>query len=413
MRLTYGAVQRKGTLDYLIERLTERPLGRLQAPVRAGLRLGLYELLYASGAPDRAVVADAVELVKRSGGGSAAAATGLVNAVLRRAAVAGPQLLAELGCTTAEEAALMHSHPLWVARLWFDQLGATDARALMAADNEPAEVALRVNTLRTDVETLQAALPAHAHRDERLAEALVLDGPFDARASAPWRDGWFVAQARGAMLVSHVLDPQAGERVLDLCAAPGGKTSHIAALMRGEGEVVAIERSPRRAEELKCTLARLGVQNVTVELADARLERRAVGAKSKFDRVLVDPPCSGLGTLQGNPDLRWRITPERVEELVSEQRLILGSAAAAVRPGGLLVYSTCTISPSENECTVDAFLHSNHDFRLEDLGVHWPDLCMDRAGGQAAEHELAPKLLLTLPHRDRTTGFFIARLRRE
>jgi 16S rRNA (cytosine967-C5)-methyltransferase len=413
MRLTYGAVQRKGTLDYLIERLTERPLARLQAPVRAALRLGMYELLYASGAPDRAVVADAVELVKRSGGRSAAGAAGLVNAVLRRAAVSGPQLLGELGCASAEEAALMHSHPVWVARLWFDQLGATDARALMAADNEPAEVALRANTLRTSVEALQAAIRVDAHRDVCLGEALVLDGPFDARASAPWRDGWFVAQARAAMLVSHVLNPQPGERVLDVCAAPGGKTTHIAALMHGRGEVVAVERSPRRAEELKRTVARLGAQNVTVELADACQQRRALGAEAKFDRVLVDPPCSGLGTLQGNPDLRWRMTPERVDKLASEQRLILGSAAAAVGSGGLLVYSTCTISPSENERTVGAFLHSNHDFRLEDLGVHWPDLRMDRAGGQAAEHELAPKLLLTLPHLDRTTGFFVARLRRD
>jgi 16S rRNA (cytosine967-C5)-methyltransferase len=413
MRLSYGAVQRKGTLDYLIERLTERPLARLQAPVRAALRLGLYELLFASGAPDRAVVADAVELVKRSGGGSAAAAAGLVNAVLRRAAVAGPQLLGELDCATAEEAALMHSHPVWVARLWFAQLGDDDARALMAADNEPAEMALRVNTLCTSPEALRAALPADARRDGCLDEALVLDGAFDAHASAPWRDGWFVAQARAAMLVSHVLDPQPGERVLDLCAAPGGKTTHIAALMQGRGGVVAVERSRGRAEKLESTLARLGAQNVTVEVADARVKRRAVGAEAKFDRVLVDPPCSGLGTLQGNPDLRWRITPERVDELATQQRLILDSAAAAVGSGGVLVYSTCTISPKENERTVGAFLNSNHDFRLEDLGVRWPDLRMNRVGGQAAEHELAPKLLLTLPHRDRTTGFFIARLRRD
>ena len=302
MRLAYGAVQRKGTLDFLIERLAERPVARLDARLLAALRLGLYELLYLGGAPDHAVVADGVELAK----GGARGGHGLVNAVLRRGAREGGALLAELGDETPARAAVKHSHPEWIARLWWEQLGASDARALMAYDNEPGELALRANTLLTDAATLAGELPVPTHTDPDLPEALVLEGPFDAHDSPAWRAGAFLAQSRAAMRVARVLDPRPGERVLDLCAAPGGKSTHLAALMGGEGEVVAVERNARRAGMLARTAQRLHAANVRVEVADAAVERPE-GAV--FDRVLVDPPCSGLGTLQARADLRWRVDP--------------------------------------------------------------------------------------------------------
>jgi 16S rRNA (cytosine967-C5)-methyltransferase len=197
-RLAYGTVQRKGTLDHLIERLAGRRVGRLDAPVLAALRLGLYELLYLSGAPDRAVVADAVELAKVGGGRG----HGLVNAVLRRAArEGGAKLLGALADDTPEQAAVMHSHPEWIARLWWELLGAQDARALMAYDNVPSEVALRVNTLVTDAPRLANELldeSVRAHVSAALDEAIVLDGPFDAHASPLWHAGAFVAQRPAA-----------------------------------------------------------------------------------------------------------------------------------------------------------------------------------------------------------------------
>jgi 16S rRNA (cytosine967-C5)-methyltransferase len=269
MRLLYGTVQRKGTLDYLIERLAERPPGRLDARLLAALRLGLYELLYLSGAPDHAVVADGVELAK----GGARGGHGLVNAVLRRGVREGPALLAGLGDETPAQAAIKHSHPEWIAQLWWEQLGASDARALMSYDNEPGEVALRVNTLLTDAGRLANELPVATHPDPDLPEALVLEGPFDAHNSPAWRAGAFLAQSRAAMRVARVLDPQPGERVLDLCAAPGGKSTHLAALMRGEGEVVAVERNTRRAGALTRTAQRLHASNVRVEVVDAAEER--------------------------------------------------------------------------------------------------------------------------------------------
>ncbi|HEX3432515.1 MAG TPA: 16S rRNA (cytosine(967)-C(5))-methyltransferase RsmB [Solirubrobacteraceae bacterium] len=405
MRLAYGAVQRKGTLDHLIARLAERAPRRLDAAVLAALRLGLYELLYLSGAPDRAVVGDAVELAKSSPGRG----HGLVNAVLRRAAREGaPALLGRLDDATPEQAAVKHSHPEWVARLWWQELGAQGARALMARDNEPSELALRANTLVTDAQQLAADLRAagvESHGDRTLEEAVVLEGPLGVEESALWQAGAFHAQSRAAMLVARALAPSSGERVLDLCAAPGGKTTHLAALMKGEGEVLAIERNRRRAADLARTAERLHAANVRVEVADAA----AWNGESGFDRVLVDPPCSGLGTLQARPDLRWRASAGAVAELAQLQRAILAAGAQALRPGGVLVYSTCTISPTENEHVIANFLDSHADFSLDDLAGELPAFTSQRP---SRERPRLPGSVLTLPHRDDTAGFFIARLRR-
>jgi 16S rRNA (cytosine967-C5)-methyltransferase len=403
MRLAFGAVQRKGTLDHLIGRLAERPAERLDPPVLAALRLGLYELLYLSGSPDHAVVADTVELAKRHGRGG----HGLVNAVLRRAAREGAgALLGSLDDATPEHAAVLHSHPEWIVRLWWERLGAEDARALLASDNEPGEVALRANTLVTDPDSLERALAAQsvsAHRDETIAEAIVLDGPLDVHDSPLWQEGAFLAQSRAAMLVARTLGPSPGERVLDLCAAPGGKTTHLAALMQGEGSVLAVERNRARAGALERTARRLRAGNVRVELGDAGAPR-AEGAV--FDRVLVDPPCSGLGVLQARADLRWRVGEADVVQMAETQRSILAAGAGALRPGGVLVYSTCTVSPIENEQLIEGFLDSHADFSLDDLATELS------AFSDGEPRISMPGTVVTLPHRDRTAGFFIARLRR-
>lgn len=401
MRLAYGAIQRRGTLDHAIGLFAERPVQRLDAPLLAALRLGCYELICTDGAPPYAVVADAVELAK----GNARAGHGLVNAVLRRCAREGRDLVAGLPEQTPAQAAVRHSHPEWIAALWWRELGAAETLALMAADNEPNEVALRANTLLTDAPALSrelAAASVPSHLDQAIPEAVILDGPFDQTASALWREGAFVAQSRAAMLVARALSPEPGERVLDLCAAPGNKTTHIAALMGGEGTVVAVERDRGRAGALVRAARRLHAGNVRVELADAAAPRREGPV---FDRVLVDPPCSGLGTLQARPDLRWRIAPERAAGLARIQAAILDAGAQALRPGGVLVYSTCTISADENERQIEAFLQGRPDFALADLAAALPDL--------RHPSPVASETVLTLPDRDRTAGFFIARLRRD
>jgi 16S rRNA (cytosine967-C5)-methyltransferase len=263
------------------------------------------------------------------------------------------------------------------------------------------------------------------HLDPQLPEAVVLDSPFDVHGSPLWRAGAFVAQSRAAMLVGRALAPRAGERVLDLCAAPGGKTTHLAALMEGRGEVVAVERNRGRAGALARTARRLRAGNVRVEVRDAAIARPG---RPGFDRVLVDPPCSGLGTLQARADLRWRATPAAAAEMSRLQGEILAAGARALCPGGVLVYSTCTISANENEHVIAAFLDSHRDFSLDDLAAELPAFALppspsphdrqrDRDAPSAApsrpsSSRAAPGAVLTLPHRDRTAGFFIARLRR-
>jgi 16S rRNA (cytosine967-C5)-methyltransferase len=339
-RLAYGAVQRVRTLDHALATIGGRPVERLDIPVRAALRLGAYELAFMDAVPARATVSEAVELARASG---ARRATGLVNAVLRRTAERIRPLLDGLPERTAHEAALKHSYPDWIAGTWWREWGSEDALGLMRAQNEPPEVV------------------------ERRA------------GTGVWR------QSRGSQLAGSSVGAQAGERVLDLCAAPGGKTTQLA---ERAAEVVAVELHPGRARELEENVRRLGFTNVTVVQADAR---ELPAQLRDFDRVLVDAPCSGLGALASRPDLRWRAKP--LPELQLE---LLRVAAERVRPGGSVTYSVCTIAAAENEGVVDA-----SGIRARPLGDKWPEFA----------HPRRPEFLLTLPHRHRTSGFFAANLR--
>jgi 16S rRNA (cytosine967-C5)-methyltransferase len=310
-KLAFGTVQRRGSLDHVIDAFVDRE----PPPVaRAALQLGLYQLLFLDGVADHAAVGESVELIKGH------RAAGMVNAVLRRVARDGFELP---GDDTPEGAAIRHSHPRWIVELWWDWIGPEETRALLAADNEPAERAQRE------------------------------------------MDGHVIHQSSASQLVATIVDPQPGERVLDLCAAPGNKTSHLAQLMGGRGEVVAYERHEGRAQALAGRMKVLGADIVQVVNDDAE------HASGSFDRVLLDPPCSGLGTLARNPDLRWRMTPERIEGLVAQQDRLLESARRCLAPGGRLVYSVCTLNP--------------------------------------AEERLAGEPTRTWPHRDHTDGFSIVR----
>jgi 16S rRNA (cytosine967-C5)-methyltransferase len=322
-QLAFGAVQRRLTLDHVIAEHVDR---KLEPAVRAALQLGLFQLMFLDGIAPHAAIGEAVELAKPSPGHR------LVNAVLRRIQREGAELPSD---DTPQGAAIRHSHPLWLVELWWDWLGPEQTRALLAADNEPAELALRVNPLvEHDLDDILG---------QRDGDTIVVDGPFDALAHPGYAAGAFTPQSRASQLVAPIVDPQPGERVLDLCAAPGGKTTHLAALMQGTGEVVAVERNAQRAGALTATCERMRAGNVKVVTADAKDFDGAHG----FDRVLLDPPCSGLGTLRSHPDLRWRVTPADIDRLAAEQDALLGAARRALRPDGTLVYSICTLSPRE------------------------------------------------------------------
>ena len=408
-RLTYGSVQRRATTDHIVAALAGRRGGRVDAAAIAALRLGLYEMLFSETA-DHAAVDQAVELAKqgmrRTGGaGRARAASGFVNAILRRAAAERDELLGALDDSTPAGAAIAHSYPAWLAELWWEELGEAEARLLMAAMNEPAETAFRVNTLRADPATVAADLRAAGVEVEGPgagglldpADCLVVETagePVGARAAT----GELIPQSRGSQAVVAVLYPQPGYRVLDLCAGPGIKTTAIAARMGDRGELVSVEHDPRRAAEIEALCARAGVTCARVEVADAT----EADLGSGYDRILLDPPCSDLGTLASRPDARWRKAPEDTERLAALQRRLLVRAARALAPGGALTYSTCTISARENEAVAGGLGEYVGGVEPDELSV--------------AERRLAARadkrFLQLLPERDSTTGFFIARFRR-
>ena len=358
-RLAYGAVQRVRTIDHAIETLGGRRVVKLDPPVRAALRLGTYQLGWLEGVARYAAVNESVELVRRA---RLERAVPFANAVLRRVADGIGPLLEAL-----PDGPLKESYPDWIWDVWRRELGEEGALALMRAQNEPPETVVRL--VRGDPPGEPTDIPG-AYRVARVDEAALAEGRI-----------W--PQSRGSQLAGLAVGAQEGERVLDLCAAPGGKATMLA------GDVVAVELHEARARELEENAARLGGANVSVVVADGRrLPEELMG----FDRALVDAPCSGLGVLAARPDLRWRAEP-----LPQLQLELLLAAAARVRPGGTVVYSVCTINADEAEHVVDAS-GLEVDRSLAD---EWP----------AFRHARRQEFLQTLPHVHGTAGFFIARLR--
>ena len=367
-RLAFGTVQRARTLDHAIEALGRRPVRKLDAPVLAALRLGAYQLAFMDGVPRYAAVNESVELVRRAG---LERAVSFANAVMRRLADGARALCEALPEGTPAEAALRHSYPDWVAETWWSELGADEARALMRAQNEEPETAVRL--VRGAIEGTE---------DPELPGAWVVDR-VDEQALA---EGRIWPQSRASQLVGLAVGSRQGERTLDLCAAPGGKATMLA------GAVDAVEIDEDRASTLEKTAARLGATGVRVVHADGReLPAELAG----YDRALVDAPCSGLGVLASRPDLRWRATP--LPELQLE---LLRAAVERTRPGGTVVYSVCTIDRAESEDVVDAIVGEGSVHVDASLADEWPRY----------RHARRPEFLQTLPHLHGTSGFFVARL---
>ena len=356
-QLAFGSVQRFRTLDHAIETLGKRPVRKLDPPVLAALRLGAYQLGYLGGVPRYAAVNESVELVRRA---RLERAVPFTNAVLRRVSDGITSLLAGL-----PEGPLKHSYPDWIWDVWRRDLGEEGALALMRVQNEPSETVVRL--VRGEIEGEATDIPG-AWRVDRVDEQALGEGRI-----------W--PQSRGSQLAALCVGSQDGERVLDLCAAPGGKATMLA------GDVVAVEVNEARARELEENVRTLGAANVRVVHADG-LELPP--ELTRFDRALVDAPCSGLGVLAGRPDLRWRSAP-----LPALQLSLLRAAVDRTRPGGTIVYSVCTINADEAEAVVDA-----SGLSVDPIG-EWPQF----------RHPSRPEFLQTLPHVHGTSGFFVARLR--
>jgi 16S rRNA (cytosine967-C5)-methyltransferase len=359
-RLAYGAVQRVRTLDHAIETLGKRPVRKLDPPVRASLRLGAYQLGYTDTAP-HAAANESVELVR---GARLERAVPFTNAVMRRLAAGLRGLLGSL-----PEGPLKESYPDWIHDVFVRDFGAEGALALERAMNEPLETVIRVVRGTPPVGAEPTDVPG-AYRIDRVPDGLVESGRI-----------W--PQSRGSQVAGLALQSQDGERILDLCAAPGGKTAQL------RGDVTAVEIDSGRASELRANLVTLRHKATVVEADGTDLPAELTG----FDRVLLDAPCSGLGVLAQRPDLRWRARP-----LPKLQAALLQTAAERVKPGGTIVYSVCTVNADENEAVVDA-----SGLEVDPtLAEEWPQFV----------HPRRPEFLLTLPHVHGTSGFFVSRLKK-
>lgn len=396
----YGTLAWQGYLDHLIAACARRPPAELEAPVRTLLRLAVLQIAILTRIPAFAAVNTAVDLAK---GFRRGAAAGLVNAVLRRAVTGWRQVpLPSPHDDPIGHLSTRWSHPRWLVERWVARYGEAETGELLRANNEPAPTVARVNRLKSERGRLLEEL-RHAGQAAELTAysplALRLDGA-GAEALPAHEAGLFSLQGEASQLVSFLVDPQPGERVLDACAAPGGKATHMAELMHDRGEIVAIDINARGIDRLRQTARRLGLTCLQAAVADALAWDPG---DFRFDRVLLDAPCSGLGTLRAHPEIKWRRTPADITARAALQGRLLRRAADWVRPGGVLVYATCTISAEENDDVLAGFLRERPTFTLEDPRASLPPRSRDLVGDD--------EVLRTFPHRHGLDGFFAVRLK--
>jgi 16S rRNA (cytosine967-C5)-methyltransferase len=393
--IVHGVLRWQGRLDWVLNGFSHGNFSKSEINVKNTLRVALYQVLFLDRVPHAAAVNEGVEFIKRIRGDKPA---GLVNAVLRNIirnidGIRYPDPAED----QTQHMSVYYSHPQWMVRRWIERYGAGDAAKLLIANNERPELSLRINRLKVDVREFLQMLD----RQQIRAQASAYVDCFVRTRSLSrigqmelFRGGFFTIQDESAALPCILLAPQPGERVIDLCAAPGGKTTNIAEMMKNEGEVLAVDKYEAKLRLIRGSSDRLGLRNVTLLAADA--ETLEAG---QADRVLLDAPCSGLGVLSKKPDIKWKRDMADVLVLARQQARMLDNASRLVKPGGVLVYSTCTIEPEENQEVVKGFLQHHPEYTLEDAGrfVH-PDLVSPDG------------YVSTLPHLHGMDGTFAARL---
>ncbi len=400
-QLVYGTLRNRSRLDWIIGLLYRGKAEAMDHSLRNILRIGLYQLLFTDRIPPFAAVNEAVKTAKAMH----PAGAGLVNAVLRKFLKPGTSVAyPDKEKDPAGYVSVFHSHPLWLVEKWIGTMGFAETLELCKADNETPPLTIRVNRLKADREETGKALAGEgceAQAADLSPEGLKISAlPVPVRELRLFREGRFVIQDEASQLVSHLVDPRPGEKVLDLCAGTGVKTTHLAELMGNQGHIAALDINAKKLDSLRGLAQKLGITIIHSLAGDARAEPSA-DFREAFDRVLVDAPCSGLGTLRRNPEIKWRLTPESLREFPPLQADILANAARFLKRGGILVYSTCTISAEENGEVLWAFLSGNRDFTL----VH-PSGSVDR---RVVDQE---GFFRTAPHRHGTDGFFGAVLRK-
>ncbi len=400
--LVYGILRWRGRLDWTIRHFSKIPFDKIEIGILNILRLGSYQILFLTRTPVSAAVNESVELAKgiRGKGGAS-----FVNAMLRslirqKGEISYPGMDED----PALHVAVTESHPLWLVRIWLTDMGVEETLKICKWDNQIAPLTLRTNTLKTDREQLILKLgekglnPSPTHFS---IEGIVLGDSSPPVSELPFfKEGLYIIQDEASQLVTSILDPIPGECILDACAAPGGKTTHIAQRMRNEGKIYALDFNKQKLGLIEEACQRLGIKIVKVLKGDASHSFPTLESM-KFDRILADVPCSGFGTLRRNPDLRWRKREEESKRLSEIQSSILRNLSVYVKEGGILVYSTCTVFHEENEDVVEKFLDGHPEFRLDQIREVLPEKC----------HPFIGKgYFKTFPPKDEMDGFFVARM---
>jgi len=392
-----GVIRWQSKLDWVLTGFFHGNFTKAETNIKNALRVALYQILFLDKVPHSAAVNESVEFIKRLRGQKVG---DLVNAVLRNIL----RNLDNIRYPDPKEDKIQHlavveSHPYWITKRWVERFGYDEARKLLAANNVRPDLTLRVNRLKIDFNYFLSQLDHHQiqfSRSQYLDFFVRVKHMAGIGSSEMFRQGFFVVQDESAGLTVQLLDPKPGDRVIDMCAAPGGKTTFIGELMKNVGEIVAVDRYETRLNLVKSGCQRLGIANAHFIAADAATLQSALA-----DKILVDAPCSGLGVLAKKPDAKWKREPEDLARLVKIQRAILENAAAHVKPGGVLVYSTCTTEPEENAGLIKEFLLAHPDFSVESAAQFVKPELVNSEGA-----------IETFPHRQGMDGSFAVRLKK-
>ncbi|MGM7701119.1 16S rRNA (cytosine(967)-C(5))-methyltransferase RsmB [Pseudalkalibacillus sp. Hm43] len=402
--IVYGTVQRKNTLDFYLKSFINKPLTKLDDWVVVLLRLSLYQMVYLDRVPDHAIINEAVAIAKKKGHKGT---SGFVNGVLRNVQRKGVPPLASIK-EKELQLAIECSHPEWLINRWIDQLGEQNTMDMCTINNLPPMVTARVNRLKSTVQEVIDRLEKESVGGK--PSEVTPDGIKVTSGNLPktdvYKSGLLTIQDESSMLVGYAVDPRSGERVLDACAAPGGKTTHLAERMDNEGEITAIDLHEHKVQLIDEQIERLGLENVQTIAMDTRKAANLFQAES-FDKVLLDAPCTGFGVIRRKPDIKWSKRPEDIERIQQVQYDLLESVARVLKPGGLLVYSTCTIEADENRNQIERFLQEHPEF-VWDVSFYerMPQSVQPYISNNKGE-------LQVLPQYFDSDGFYIASLRKK
>jgi 16S rRNA (cytosine967-C5)-methyltransferase len=401
--MVYGTLKWKLTIDFFVEKFSSVKIKKLSPWILNILRLGIYQLIFTDKIPESAACNESVKLAKKYGH---MASSRYVNAVLRNIArnrdnIEYPDRMKDIEGYLS----VKYSHPQWMVNGWLNRFGEEFTEGLLISNNETPPFIVRVNTLKISCDELIAELKNkgfEAKRTRYMDDALVIENPASVFESETYKQGCFQVQDESSMLVGRVLGSKPGEFVMDVCSAPGGKSTYIAQMMGNKGDVLARDVHEHKIALIDEAKKRLGLDIIKTEVFDATLFDKEL--EGKADRVLVDAPCTGFGIIRRKPDIKWSRNLEDKREIIKLQEKILDTSSKYVKPGGVLVYSTCTIEREENEEVVENFTKANREFDLEDISNYLAEgFCK----------ETAKKGYIQLyPHIDGTDGFFIARMRR-